>query len=298
MKPRYLLSLVLLLLCVAAAAQEKMPFAYGKPLPRAAFHGEAYINNIIARDSVFNFPQTNVITFAPGAHSNWHRHGGMDILVTGGVGIYQEEGKTAQRLRKGDVVHIPAGIRHWHGAAPGQWFQQIVIYDNQWNKAAEYQDKDNTVSDDYYNHLTMEEFPHTNTRPDLSMFAAGDTLLKLPTFNGPVRLSETLGKANSSGAAPIHNVVFEPSVYNAWHEHAGGQILIVTDGVCYHQIAGNKVEVLHPGDVAQCPPGVRHWHGAAPGTRMAHLAIGTNPERQGVKWYKLLSKKKYEKIQK
>ena len=81
------------------------------------------------------------------------------------------------------------------------------------------------------------------------MLEAGDSLIKLPTFNGPVRLSETLPADNASGAPGIHNVVFEPGVYNAWHEHAGGQILIATDGIGYHQIEGQPVQIMHPGDV-------------------------------------------------
>lgn len=286
--------MALLLCSMVTWAQQAMPFKYGSPLPKEAFHGEAYINNIIASDTVYNFPQTNVITFAPGSHSNWHRHGGMDILVTGGVGVYQEEGKKAQVLRKGDVVHIPAGVRHWHGSFPGEWFQQIVIYDNKWNDNADYPDADNTVSDEYYAHLDTVDGNHPNNT-DISVFAPGDSLLQLPTFTGKVRLSGTLDADNASGAPAIHNVVFEPGVYNAWHEHAGGQILIVTDGVCYHQIEGGKVEVLHPGDVAKCPPGVKHWHGAAPGSRMAHLATNTNPEKKGVKWYGFLSKDDYDK---
>lgn len=278
-------------ICLSAKCQDEvsqksdMPFGFGNALPVEAFHGEAYISNIIANDSVYNFPQTNVITFAPGSHSNWHRHGGMDILVTGGAGLYQEEGGPAQLIRKGDVLHIPAGVRHWHGAAPGNWFQQIVIYDSKWNGADAYDDADNIVTDEYYNSLKLTEFPHQNSQPEISMFAPGDSLLAMPTFTGKVRLSETLGNDNASGAPGIHNVVFESGVYNAWHEHAGGQILIVTDGVCYHQLEGGEVEVLHPGDVAKCPPGVRHWHGAAPGSRMAHLATNTNPDRPGVKWY-------------
>lgn len=282
---------------LAGASRQDMPFAdFGSALPADAFHGEAYINKKIDNDQVFNFPQTNLITFAPGSHSNWHRHGGMDLLVAGGVGIYQEEGKPAQILRKGDVVHIPAGTRHWHGAAPGNWFQQIVIYDSKWNGQGNYSDGDNTVSSDYYNSVALEEFPHQNHRTDISMFASADSLIQMPTFNGKVRLSETLGEQNVSGAPSIHNVVFEPGVYNAWHEHAGGQILIVTDGTCYHQIKGQPVEILHAGDVAKCPPNTLHWHGAAPGSRMAHLAANTNPDKKGVKWYKLISKKQYDKI--
>lgn len=273
-----------------------MVFPLGKQLPEDAFHGEAYRNDLIETDSVFHMAKTNVITFAPYAHSNWHRHGGMDILVTAGAGIYQEEGKPAQIIRQGDVVNIPAGVRHWHGAAPGSWFQMMVIYDANWKPESQYNDGDNTVSDDYYNLVRLTEFPHANTHHHLSMLEAGDSLIKLPTFNGPVRLSETLSADNASGAPGIHNVVFEPGVYNAWHEHAGGQILIATDGIGYHQIEGQPVQIMHPGDVAYCPPGVRHWHGAAPSSRFAHLAINTNPDKKGVKWYKLLSKKKYDQI--
>lgn len=283
---------------LAGATKEDMPFKeLGNSLPAQAFHGEAYRNDIINNDTVYNFPQTNVITFAPGSHSNWHRHGGMDILVTGGVGIYQEEGKPAQVIRKGDVLHIPAGTRHWHGAAPGNWFQQIVVYDSHWRPQGSYRDGDNTVSVSYYNNLSMVEFPHQNSRTDISTFLPGDSLMQLPTFTGLVRLSSVLGKDNASRAPTIANVVFEPGVYNAWHKHPGGQIFIVTDGVCYHQVKGKKVEVLHPGDVGKCPPGETHWHGAAPGSRMAHLAIGTNPSSPKVQWFKPISKKQYYKIQ-
>ncbi len=277
------------------AQRADMPFEFGRTLPADRFHGEAWRNDIINLDSLYNFPQTNVITFSPGAHSDWHRHGAMDILVTAGAGIYQEEGQPAQIIRRGDVLHIPAGVRHWHGAAPGSWFQQIVTYDSTWQPATDYADGDNTVSDEYYASMQMVEYRHQN-KSDLSMFAPGDSLLQLPTFTGPVRLSTTLGSDNVSGAPEVHNVVFEPGVYNAWHEHAGGQILLITDGTAYHQIEGQPVEVLHAGDVAKCPPGVRHWHGAAPVSRMAHLATNTNPDRKGVKWYDFLSKEEYDKI--
>ena len=49
----------------------------------------------------------------------------MVVLVTGGVGLYQEEGKPALVLRKGDVLQIPAGVRHWHGATKDNWFSQV-----------------------------------------------------------------------------------------------------------------------------------------------------------------------------
>ena len=89
--------------------QEELPFPIGNKIVSPSFTGDAFIKQMIAYDSVMNFPQTNHITFAPGAHSSWHRHGGMIVLVTGGVGLYQEEGKQSQILRQGDVLQIPAG---------------------------------------------------------------------------------------------------------------------------------------------------------------------------------------------
>ena len=280
----------------AETGREQLTFPFGQQLPVPPFTGEAYIHQMIAYDSVFHFPATNNITFAPGAHSAWHRHGGMVVLVTGGVGLYQEEGKPAQILRKGDVLQIPAGVRHWHGATKDSWFSQMVIYDAAWQPSENYNDADNTVSDAYYNSLQTEEYVHAATQDGL-MFATPDAPVTLPTFNGPVCLANTLDANNVAGCPGLHYVVFEPGIYNAWHTHAGGQVLIVTDGVGYHQIEGQPVEVLRPGDVAMCPPGVKHWHGAAPGSRFAHIAANTNPERPGVEWFEMLPKKEYNQLQ-
>ena len=292
--------------------REQLTFPVGNKIENPAFTGDAYLKNLIALDSVFNFPQTNVVTFAPGAHSSWHRHGGMVVLVTGGVGLYQEEGKPAQVLRKGDVLQIPAGVRHWHGATKDNWFSQVVIYDMKWQPEAPLSspegetiaDTDNSVTNEYYNNLEMEEFAHSNVSPSgddrgALMFAASDSTLTLPTFNGPIRLANTVDAPNVAGAPGLHYVVFEPGVINAWHTHPGGQILIATDGIGYHQIEGQPVDVLHPGDVVMCPPNVKHWHGASVNSRFAHLAAGTNPDMSPVVWTdEMLSKEEYERLPK
>lgn len=278
--------------------REQLTFPIGEKIENPAFTGEAYLKNLIALDSVFNFPQTNAVTFAPGAHSSWHRHGGMVVLVTGGVGLYQEEGKPAQILRKGDVLQIPAGVRHWHGATKDNWFSQVVIYDMTWRPDSTKTDVDNTLSDEYYANVKMEEYGHP-TKTDSLMFAAPDSAMTLPTFNGPIRLANTVAASNVAGAPGLHYVVFEPGVINAWHTHPGGQILIATDGIGYHQIEGQPVEVLHPGDVVMCPPNVKHWHGASANSRFAHLAVGTNPDRPAVVWTdEMLSKEEYDKLPK
>lgn len=281
---------------VQTVTKDQLTFPFGNQLPSPPFTGEAYIHPMIQLDDVFHFPATNNITFAPGAHSSWHRHGGMVVMVTGGVGLYQEEGKPAQILRRGDVLEIPAGVRHWHGATPDNWFSQIVIYDSTWQPEA-HVDEDNTLSDEDYAKIEMEEYAHQNLQDGL-LFATPDAPITLPTFNGPIRLANTLGAPNVAGTPGLHYVVFEPGVYNAWHTHAGGQVLIVTDGMGYHQIEGQPVEVLHPGDVAKCPPGVKHWHGAAPSSRFAHLAANTNPDKPGVEWFDLLPEEEYNALPK
>jgi quercetin dioxygenase-like cupin family protein len=117
-------------------------------------------------------------------------------------------------------------------------------------------------------------------------------------FNGTTYLSQLVGHDDLFNSPGMLYVVFEPGVINRWHSHAGGQILIATDGIGYHQIEGQPVEVLYPGDVAKCPPGVKHWHGAAPGGWFAHIAIETNPERQGCEVFDFITEAEYNALPK
>jgi len=279
------------------ATKEQMALPMGEQLPSPPFSGKAYINRMIATDSVYNFPATNCITFAPGSHSQWHRHGVMTVIGISGIGLFQEEGKEPHLVYPGDVIDIPAGARHFHGAAMDSWFQQFVIYDDAWKPDAKV-DEDNTLDYEQYASLMPKDVPAIAVHTDSLVFAPADSLISLPTFTGPIRLSNVLDEGNAAASPGWHYVVFEPGVYNAWHTHAGGQILIVTDGIGYHQIEGQPVEVLHPGDVAMCPPGVKHWHGAASGSRFAHLAANTNPDKPGVEWFDFLSKEEYDQLPK
>ena len=72
------------------------------------------------------------VTFEPGCRNNWHihhatAHGGQILLCTAGRGWYQEWGKEARELHPGDVVIIPAGVKHWHGAAKDSWFAHLAV---------------------------------------------------------------------------------------------------------------------------------------------------------------------------
>ena len=68
----------------------------------------------------------------PGCRNNWHIHhasqgGGQILLCVAGRGWYQEWGQTARELHPGDVVNIPAGVKHWHGAAADSWFSHLAV---------------------------------------------------------------------------------------------------------------------------------------------------------------------------
>ena len=72
------------------------------------------------------------MTFEPGCRNNWHIHhaqsgGGQILICVAGRGFYQEAGKPAQELHPGDVVNIPVGVKHWHGAAPDSWFSHLAV---------------------------------------------------------------------------------------------------------------------------------------------------------------------------
>ena len=72
------------------------------------------------------------VTFEPGCRNNWHIHhaskgGGQMLICVSGRGWYQEWGQEARELHPGDVVNIPAGVKHWHGAAKDSWFQHLAI---------------------------------------------------------------------------------------------------------------------------------------------------------------------------
>lgn len=91
------------------------------------FVGTSYLNMISTEQVVIGN-----VTFEPACRNNWHIHhadkgGGQMLLVTAGCGYYQEWGKNAQELHPGDVVHIPANVKHWHGAAPDSAFQHLAI---------------------------------------------------------------------------------------------------------------------------------------------------------------------------
>lgn len=112
-----------------AAFQKQMIFPIGEPNSAYAqyFTGNSYLAPI-SREQVV----VSNVTFEPRCRNNWHIHhaksgGGQMLIGVAGRGWYQEEGKPAVEILPGTVIHIPAGVKHWHGASADGWFAHLAF---------------------------------------------------------------------------------------------------------------------------------------------------------------------------
>ena len=114
----------------AQFVQQNM-FGTGAPNTAYAqyFVGKSFLNPLTD-------PQCGVflanVTFEPGCRNNWHIHhadqgGGQILIGVAGRGFYQEWGKEPVEILPGDVINIPTGVKHWHGAAPDSWFSHLAV---------------------------------------------------------------------------------------------------------------------------------------------------------------------------
>lgn len=111
-------------------------------------------------------------------------------------------------------------------------------------------------------------------------------------FTGSVRV-DPLFPATPPSRMSAGSVTFEPGARSAWHTHPVGQVLIVTAGVGRIQQWGGPVQEIRPGDVVRIPPGVKHWHGAAPTTAMTHIALQEFVDGRNVDWLEKVSDEQY-----
>ena len=120
-------------------------FPIGNPNDAYAqyFVGQSYLAPVSTEQvKFFN------VTFEPGCRNNWHIHhatsgGGQMLVGVAGRGWYQEEGKPAMEILPGTVIHIPANVKHWHGAAKDSWFSHLAFEiegegcENEWLEAVD-----------------------------------------------------------------------------------------------------------------------------------------------------------------
>lgn len=106
---------------------------FGQGAPNTAyakyFIGRSYLKPLTGAESPIHISN---VTFEPGCRNNWHVHhaktgGGQMLICVEGEGWYQEAGKAARSLRPGDVVYIPADVKHWHGAQRDCWFSHLAF---------------------------------------------------------------------------------------------------------------------------------------------------------------------------
>jgi quercetin dioxygenase-like cupin family protein len=112
-------------------------------------------------------------------------------------------------------------------------------------------------------------------------------------FTGNVRI-DPLFEASDPARGLGASVTFEPGARTAWHTHSLGQVLIVTAGCGRAQRSGGPIEEIRPGDVIRFEPGEKHWHGAAPGTAMTHIAIVEQLDGQSTDWMEKVTDTEYE----
>ncbi len=132
--------------------QKTIMFPIGKPNDayKQYFIGQSYISPVSTEQvKIYN------VTFEPKCRNNWHIHkaksgGGQMLIAVGGRGYYQEWGKEPVEMKPGDVINIPANVKHWHGSAPDSWFSHLAVEvegietDNVWLEP---------VTDEEYNKL-------------------------------------------------------------------------------------------------------------------------------------------------
>lgn len=125
-----------------------------------------------------------------------------------------------------------------------------------------------------------------------AIFPRGEKVLSSSNFNGTVWLNRFVTSSDSLNCI-VSIVTFEPGVRTNWHTHAGGQILMVTEGTGYYQEKGKQIKILHKGDIVKCLPGVTHWHGATPHGEFAHLVVAPDLNKGDVIWLQKVTDEEY-----
>jgi 4-carboxymuconolactone decarboxylase len=125
-------------------------FPKGEKAPADYFTGTAWVNILVPNDETGTYSIGNIV-FEPGCRNNWHIHPAAQILiVTDGKGWYQEKGKAARSLSKGDVVVIPSNLEHWHGATRDSSLTHLAITNNSKEGPVKWLQR---VTDEEYNGL-------------------------------------------------------------------------------------------------------------------------------------------------
>lgn len=136
--------------------------------------------------------------------------------------------------------------------------------------------------------------PTTATAQQITRAGTQASIVAAPAhFTGQPPRIDPLWPANHDINATGDLVTFEPGAHSDWHTHPKGQYLVVESGVGLTQQWGKPVQVIRPGDVVWCPPGVKHWHGATTSTAVTILTITGTVDGKNVTWMEKVTDAQY-----
>lgn len=125
-------------------------FPKGNKVTNNNFSGDVWVNMLTSVDTASS-TSVGHVTFAPKARSNWHLHpSGQILLITDGVGYYQEKGQPVRLIRKGEVINCTANVAHWHGASRDSSMSHIALGPNNGKGSVIWMQ---SVTDDEYNQM-------------------------------------------------------------------------------------------------------------------------------------------------
>ncbi len=153
-------SFILLLVVGRGHAQEAI-FPMGEKAANVHHTGDIWLTHLIDADETFDYNVAQAVS-AAGAKLNWHLHPkGQKLLITHGVGFYQEKGKEVQVVRAGDVIKCTPDVEHWHGAAPNSPVTYLAISGNaptQWT---------DELTDEAYNSIPAPEITNATLEQEI-----------------------------------------------------------------------------------------------------------------------------------
>ena len=241
MKPAFLLIAAALGAFQPVAAQDAFDFFRGETFPPARTEPAAWLLELHKADDLLG-SNIAVAEFLPNTWLKWHKHpGGQILLITDGVGYYQEKGKQKQIVRVGDVIKCAPGVDHWHGGAAESRLTYVAISPAQ---------KGGTV----WGQVVTEEDYRS---------AASDVRT---TLRKPI-------KADATFPFDVARIELKAGKSLGWRKDTGGQIRIALDGVGYYQERDKPQQIVRKGDVVKTAAGVEHADGAASETGTTYLEI-------------------------
>lgn len=269
-------------------------FARGDLNPAApVFTGVSYMNWLSEYNDTMKIPAFGQVTFEPCTRTDWHSHdGGQILLVTEGVGVFEMEGEPARLMQAGDVILVPPGVRHMHAAINDSWFAHIAIAVNPGVGTTNWFEK---VTDAEYDAAVETARGNGTIRArGETMFPRGDAFTA-EGYTGAVYQNLLVEHDSVFHCPEVNNYTFEPGARTAWHSHASGQLILVTDGIGYYQEQGSEIRVVSAGDVIETQPGVLSWHGAAT-EEFAYIAVNGDPGNDSITWDRAVTDEEYNTV--